>query len=252
MRQPVSFFIIADLVYDGAKGFLARRSGIRSKLRKEIQKRDHALLLQTAPEKDGIGLAFADQRKAILCRQRFSCQKPLQQGFIQKRRLLARSKKLGSRKHRFGKRIPKVLQQLLLRSSSRIHLGDKEQDRQASFFQQLPERMRMRLHPIQPADDQHRRIRGRKDPFRLRRKIHMAGRIQKVQLRVFPAQRSFSGKDRNAPAFFLRAGIKGSAAFIDSSGLTDRPAGMQQRFGKRSLAGVDMRREGKADLFHGS
>ena len=86
---------------------------------------------------------------------------------------------------------PELLQVALLITIQRfpsfarkIHLGDKEEDRDLIVLQQPPEGPRVGLYPVGPADDQDRAVEHAQHPLGLGGKVHVARRVEQGQLPV--------------------------------------------------------------------
>ena len=66
----------------------------------------------------------------------------------------------------------------------------------------------MSLHPISPADYEHRVVQHLQCPLHLRRKVHMTRRVEECHESIAQRKDRLLRKDRDAPGALKREGIK--------------------------------------------
>ncbi len=88
----------------------------------------------------------------------------------------------------------------------------------------------MALHPVACTDHQYRTVQYLQSALHLRRKIHMARRIQQSDPGIFHRKNSLLGKYGNAPLPLLTVSVQKGVPSIHPAQLTDTPAYVQHPF----------------------
>ena len=88
----------------------------------------------------------------------------------------------------FFQNLPQFIQEITFSQLRQVHLIDKQKCGNPVSGEKTPQRPRMLLNPIRPADHQDRIIQNLEGTFHFRRKIHVARRIEQRHLHVLPFQ----------------------------------------------------------------
>ena len=133
-------------------------------------------------------------------------------------------------------------------SAGPIQLVDEKQRWQAEFAALAPDRFGLRLHPAHPVQHDHAAVQHPHGPLDLDGEIHMAGRINQLNLMIAPRQPGHGGGDGDAVYLLFGQIIHVGRAFMDFANLVGRAGVIQHSLGERGLAGVHM--GGDADIAH--
>ena len=96
----------------------------------------------------------------------------------------------------------------------------------------------MGLHPVHPADDQHRKIQHLQRPLRLGGEIHMARGVQQGHVPPRELQAGLLGKDRDPPGALQAVGVQKAVAVIHPPQLFQFSGKVQHGLAERGLPRV--------------
>ena len=121
-----------------------------------------------------------------------------------------------------------------------VHLVDKEKGGHPAAAQQGPQGLGVALHPVGPADDQHRIVQHLDRPLGLGRKVDMAGGVQPGDLRAVQAEQRLFGKNGDAPRPLQAVGIEKGVPVVHPAQFADGPGAVEHRLREGGLARVDV------------
>ena len=107
-------------------------------------------------------------------------------------------------------------------------------------LQQLPERLRVGLHPVGSGDDQHRAVQHAQRPLRLGGEVHMARGVKQGQAPLPQRQHGLLGENGDAPLPLQAVGIEEAVAVIDPSQLFQFSREVEHGLGQGGLSRVHM------------
>ena len=131
-----------------------------------------------------------------------------------------------------------------------VHLRHEHEHRHTVAPQQLPERLRVRLHAVRAADDEHRIIEHLQRALHLGGKVHVSRRVEQCDSRVAERHARLPRKDRDAARTLERMRVHVRVFMVDAAEIADRARAVEQRLGQRRLSGVDVRQDSQNQLLH--
>ncbi len=129
-----------------------------------------------------------------------------------------------------------------------VHLIDEADARNVVLVGLPPHRFRLRLHAGDGVEHRHRAIQHAQGALHFGREIHVAGRIDDVDLHVAPEAGGGGRRDRDAALLLLLHPVHGGGAFMDFADLVRAARVIQDALGGGGLTGIDMGRD--ADISH--
>ena len=129
-----------------------------------------------------------------------------------------------------------------------VHLVDEANARNVILIGLPPHRFRLRLHAGHGVEHRHRAIEHAQAALHLGREIHVAGRVDDVDLHVPPGTSGGGGSDGDAALLLLLHPVHGGSAFMDFADLVGSARVIQDALGRGGLTGIDM--GGDADISH--
>ena len=99
----------------------------------------------------------------------------------------------------------------------------------------------MRLNALGTTDNEEGIIKHREDTLRFGRKIHMSGRIKKVNLDLIGRKSRLFGEYRDAALLFKRIRIQIGISMVNAPPFAYRTGCKQKPLAKRGLSCINMR-----------
>ena len=220
----------------------------RSVARERREQLVHARELQARAEQTREELSPPDERAHGLVRQRAGVEILLERRFIAQGDLL----RIGICKvhARAAQVCAQVVHKRRTLRTRQIHLRHEHEHRHAVAPQQLPERLRVRLHTVRAADDEHRIIEHLQRALHLGGKVHVPRRVEQCDRRVAERHARLPRKDRDAARTLERVRVHVRIFMVDTAEVADRARAVEQRLGQRRLPGVDVRQDSQNQLLH--
>ena len=131
-----------------------------------------------------------------------------------------------------------------------VHLRDEDKGRDMIPFEQVPERLRMRLHALRSAHDEDGVIEDPEDPFGLGGEIDVARRVEQGDGEIARLEYGLLREDGDPALALQLVRIEVGVAPVDAPGLFDFPGGIKKGFRERGLSDVHVREDPEDDLFH--
>jgi hypothetical protein len=129
-----------------------------------------------------------------------------------------------------------------------VHLVNETDARDVVFIGLPPHRLRLRLHSGDGVEHRHRAIQHAQAALHLGGKIHVAGRIDDVDLDVLPLASGGGRGNGDAPLLLLLHPIHDGGALMDLAQLVRAPGVIKDSLGRSGLTCIDMSRD--ADIPH--
>jgi len=124
--------------------------------------------------------------------------------------------------------------------SQPVHLVDAGELGHAVGHGLAPDRLGLGLHPGHGAKNADRAVQDPKRSFHLDGEIHMTRGVDDIDLMVAPGTRGASRGNGDAAFLFLGHEIHGGRAFVHFAHAVDLAGVIENAFGQRGLAGVDV------------
>ena len=129
-----------------------------------------------------------------------------------------------------------------------VHLVDEANARDRILVRLPPYRFRLRLHTGDRIEHRYRAIQHTQRTLDFSREVDVPGRVDDVDLHVFPGSGRRGGRNRDAALLFLFHPVHGGGAFMDFADLVRPPRVIQDAFRGRGFTGIDMSSD--ADISH--
>ncbi len=129
-----------------------------------------------------------------------------------------------------------------------IHLVDEANTRNVILVGLAPNRFRLRLHAGNGVEHRDRAIEHAQGALHLGREIHVARRVDDIDLHVPPFAGGGGGSNGDAALLFLLHPVHGGGTFMDFSDFVRPTCVIQNPLGGGRLTGIDVRSD--ADVSH--
>ena len=221
ITQPVSLFIRCDLEHPRPE--LRRIRLFQGIAVQPFQEFIHALQFQRGPEITGDNLPGSHAPCQLFRRNAALFQIGVHPGLFQKRRLLIKAVAAVPGKVHAAAAEPglELFQDCRPVCPCQVHLVDEKEHRHVVAFQQFPQRLRVRLHPVRAADDQDGVVQHLHGALGLCGKVHVSRRIQQSIRCAAVVNARLVRKNGNAPVPFHGVGVQECSLVIDPSQLAD-------------------------------
>ena len=123
-----------------------------------------------------------------------------------------------------------------------VHLVDERHARDMILVRLPPDRLGLGLHPAHGTKDGNRPVEHSHGTFHLDRKVHVTGRINKIDGVILPDAGRGRGRDRDAALALLLHPVHGGRALVDLADLVAAPRIVQDALAGRRLPRVDVGR----------
>ena len=121
-----------------------------------------------------------------------------------------------------------------------VHLVNQRDPRHAVFVGLMPDGFALGLDAFAGAEHHDAAVEHAQAPLDFGGEIDVAGRVDQIDLNVFPRERDRGGVDRDAAFLLLGIVVGDGGAFIDRADAVAEPAVEQHPFGDGGLARVDV------------
>lgn len=202
----------------------AWRLGLHGAAVECVEQRVHAVQPERRAEKARKDLALTDEAHNILVCDRSLFEIPFEQRLIADCQLLVQRTLVAEVDHARGKPRFQLTQQQNALCAVQIHLVDEQERRDAVPGEQPPERLRVRLHAVCAADDEHRVIEHLKRTLHFCGEIDMSRRVEQRHLRMRQRKLRLLGEDRDAALPLERKGVEKCIPVIDPPHFLSAPA----------------------------
>ena len=244
--EPLPLFVPGNLEHTGGKPPGPVR--FQGKPGQPVQQGLHPLYLQRRPKKAGEQLPPHNKGGQVAVVQPPRLQVALHQPLVAQGGLLQR---LPPRPGKIGAALvqppPQLGQQSVPVRTRLVHLVHKQEGGHLVALQQPPQGFRVALHPVRPADQQHRAVQHLYRPLHLGGKVHVARGVQQGEFAAPPVQPRLLGEDGNSPLPLLLVGVQEGVPVIHPPQPPHRAGQVQHGLGQRGLAGVHMGQQSCAD-----
>ena len=238
-RQPCALRVAADLEHPRAESAAVLGSGRVS--RQRVEKRIHAVQLQSGAEEHGKQLAPTNERGERRIVKRAVLQKSLQRRFVAQGGVFVA---VGRGKvDAAGQRLRELRHQRGAVCAREVELVDKHERRHAVALQQPQQRPRVALYAVGAADDENGAVQHGERSLHLSGEVHMPRRVQKGKACALHRKQRGFPKDRDAALPFQSVGVEEGVAVVDAPQRAPRARGIEQRLGQGGFARVHMRED---------
>ena len=132
----------------------------------------------------------------------------------------------------------------------KVGFRDEDKARYAPFFEQPPQRFRVRLHAVGGGDDEQGAVRNGKAALRLRGKIDVSRRVEQAQGQLPVLKHCGFGEHRYPPAPLYVARVKEAAFVIHPAEGPYTAAGVEHGFREGRFSCVHMCKDAHYYPFH--
>ena len=214
-----------------------------------VEKLLHALRFQPGAEKAGKQRTSADQGRDILLTE--SCVQIFLHGrLVAEGQLFKEVPAPVGEVHTALTQLPaKPLHQALLVRAGQVHFCHEEEAGHMVALQQPPQGLRVGLHAVGPADDQHRVVQNLHCTLRLGGKIRVARGVQQINPAVHQRHDGLFGEDGDPPLPLQPVGVQVAVPVVHPAQLFDLAREVQHGLGQGGLPRVHMGDQAQADLF---